>query len=219
MNKLYFIEISEMICSNIFMKLLSFVSMEKQEQISRFHYDVDKKLSLYAEILVRTVICESLSIQNNEIVFEKNEYGKPYLTAYPNFHFNLSHTRNAIAIAISNKPIGVDIERIKTADLRVAKRFFTEQEVDYITKLGINVDKHFCEVWTRKEAYIKYIGKGLSVPLNSFDVFIGNTFRHILTIEKNGYIISACSEYDNLEFNIIELPESDIEKRAMKILI
>lgn len=218
MNILYYLKISDDFYFEHFERLLFSVSVEKRKKIKGFHFNVDKKLSLYSEIIVRYVICRKFNINNSKIVFTRNEYGKPYLKDYINFYFNLSHTRNAIAVAISDKPVGVDIEKVGTAELIIANRFFNESEVAYITKTEIDIDKRFYEVWTKKEAYIKYIGKGLSIPLNSFDTLDNKVSKQIQTFEKDGYIISACSEYQNQMYEIVELSESDIESKAMEFL-
>ncbi|MDD2362492.1 MAG: 4'-phosphopantetheinyl transferase superfamily protein [Oscillospiraceae bacterium] len=216
MTKLYFIEISEVIDIDEFNRLLLSVSKEKQERIMRFHFDIDKKLSLYSEVFVRTIICEMFNINNKEITFEKNEYGKPYLKGYPDFQFNLSHTRNAIAIAVSDKLVGVDIEKVKVADLKIAKRFFTKSEMDYIMQAMNDIDKRFYEVWTKKESYIKYDSKGLLMPLYSFDIFDNYISKFIKSFEKGVYIISVCSQCKNIE--LIQLPESDIKNMAVELL-
>lgn len=218
MNIIYWAEINEVISFDEYERLLSFVSAEKQEQIARFHSDIDKKLSIVSEILIRTIICREKGLSNNEIVFEKNEFGKPFLKGYSGFYFNLSHTRNAITIATSDRPVGVDIEKIRDAEFRIAKRFFTEKEFDYITRNSVNMDERFYEVWTKKEAYIKYLGKGLSLHLNSFDVFDDMIAKQSFTFEKNEYVISTCSEYTDQQFNIIKLTENSIINKATKIL-
>ena len=66
---------------------LSLVSEERRQRIEKFRFDIDKKLSLYAELIVRRQACQTLSIRNAEIAFERNEYGKPYIKSYPGFHF------------------------------------------------------------------------------------------------------------------------------------
>ncbi len=218
MIKLYYVELNDVVDAEVFKQLLTFVSKNKYEQIKRFHFDIDKKLSLYSEILVRTIVYKELNIFNREIIFYKNKYGKPYLKNHSDFHFNLSHTRNAIIAAIADKPIGIDIEKIRVADAKIAKRFFTESEVAYIIKARIDMDKRFYEVWTKKEAYIKFMGKGFSIPLNSFDTLDGDISKQILTFEKGEYIISVCNESSNLKCSIAELSESDVESKAMELL-
>lgn len=199
----------------MFENLISLISKEKQKQIDRFRIDVDKKLSLYSEILIRMIICETLSIGNDQIVFGKNAYGKPHLIGYPDFYFNLSHTNSAIIVAVSDKPIGVDIEKIRYVDLKIAERFFTKNEVACIIESESDIHRRFFKIWTQKEAYIKYIGKGLHMPLNSFDVRSNNISLHIKTDEKDGYVFSVCSGYKNPKYDMIGLSESNIENMML----
>lgn len=104
-----------------FYKLLSFVSTERKAQINWFYSDIDKKLSLYTDLLVGISICQALNISNSEIKFSKGVYGKPYVDNYPGIHYNISHTRNAIAVAVSEENIGVDIEKIRKAEFENSK--------------------------------------------------------------------------------------------------
>jgi 4'-phosphopantetheinyl transferase len=172
---------------------MSLVTKEKQKKLEKYRHIIDRKLSLYAEVLVRKQITNHLGIQNSEISFEKGKYGKPYLKNHPKFYFNISHTRRAIAVAFSKSEIGIDIERIRPCDLKIAKRFFTQEENSYINNC-LDFDKAFYEIWTKKEAYLKHTGKGLNCSLKSFDVTdikteqIFNTFE----IENGKYIFSVC---------------------------
>jgi len=172
-------------------EFLSLVSNERQERINKFRFVIDRKLCLYSELLVRNQACKELGISNEEIIFERNKSGKPFLLNYPKFQFNISHTRNAIAAAFSSNEIGVDIESIKPSDLAIANRFFTPSEQEYITSHD-NPDYAFYEVWTKKEAYIKHNGTGLSMPLNSFDVLDNQLKAMLQTFTIDTYIISTC---------------------------
>lgn len=208
MNKIYYLPIKEQLDIPIFSHLETFVSIERKEKINTLHFDIDKKLSLYSEVLVRILIHQKLGLPNSEIVFEKNKYGKPYLKGYENFHFNISHTKNAIVVGVSEKAIGIDVEKIKGANLDIAKRFFIQNEYEYITDCKKNVDKRFYEIWTKKEAYIKYVGKGLSIPLNSFNVL--NCDLSIKTLEIGEYIVSLCSS--SKWFDVLKITEEILEK-------
>lgn len=155
MNLLYNVKINDLVNTEKFNELLDLVSKEKQEEINHFRFHIDKKLSLYSNVLVRILIRKFLNINNSHIVFQKNGYGKPLLMNYADFHFNISHTRNAFVVAISDGVVGVDIENVRTADLKIAKRFFTDNEYIYITELEVGTDERFFEIWTKKEAYVK----------------------------------------------------------------
>lgn len=171
--------------------LLRLICDERRERINRFRFDIDRKLSLYSELLVRYQAWKELKLLNDQIVFEKSKNGKPLLWDHPEFHFNISHTRNAIAIAFSNNEIGVDVEPIKPVNLAIANRFFTSSEQEYITSHD-NPEYSFYEVWTQKEAYIKYLGTGLSTPLNSFNVLDDNLKAIMNTFFIGQYIVSVC---------------------------
>lgn len=125
------------------------------------------------------------------MVFSIHKNGKPYLCNNSEFHFNISHTRNAIAVAFSDNEIGVDVEPVQSVDLAISNRFFTSSEQDYISSHE-NSNHAFYEVCTKKEAYIKYTGSGLSAPLKSFNVLDSQIRSMLQTFEMKTYIISAC---------------------------
>lgn len=131
-----------------------------------------------------------LNIDDAEISFGK--HGKPYFKNLPNVYFNISHSGKLQAVALGDSEMGVDIELIRKADLRIAKRRFTANEYAYIAEQ--DCDNRFFEIWTKKEAYLKYKGTGISGGLNSFDVF--KISPKIKTYKTNEYFISVCSESD-----------------------
>lgn len=153
----------------LFDELISYVSVGKQEKIKRFHRKEDAWRTLLADLMIRTKVCADLSIINREIEFVTNEYGKPSLKNYPEYHFNISHSGNWIVCATGNCPLGIDIEYIQPIDLDVAKRFFSQDEYEDLMRVdSINRLSYFYELWTLKESYIKAVGEGLHLPLNSF---------------------------------------------------
>ena len=186
MNQLYFLAVDEPFLAQQ-QTLLALLPPEKRARIQSMRFDMDQKLSLYADVLVRCLACRALCVSNDELIFLQNAFGKPYLMGYPGFQFNVSHTRSAIAVALSNREVGVDIERVDKADLRIARRYFTAAEVDWIEAGGAEADERFYTVWTRKEAYIKWLGRGLSIPLSSFDTS-GEAF---FSTRQGDYLISA----------------------------
>ena len=81
-ERIYFCELNKDIDESLFSKLLSFVSEEKQQRIKRLALVSDKKLTLYADVLVRTLACKIYDLKNDEVSFAKNEYGKPQLVGF-----------------------------------------------------------------------------------------------------------------------------------------
>lgn len=159
--------------------LLQTVSTNKRE-ISKQAYDQ-----------IRSLASAELGIDKEQINFEYGKYGKPFIKGHKEWQFNISHTDGMIAIATSDFSIGIDIEKIREPDERIARRFFSEKEQEYIRETDSAI--RFFEVWTRKEAYIKCIGKGFYQPLNSFDVFeMPEKYRTFHVLQD--YIVSVCGD-------------------------
>ncbi len=131
---------------------------------------------------------EKFNISIPEI--KKGAHGKPYFEKN-GIYFNISHTDGLQAVAISDSEVGVDIEKIRNVNLQVASRF-TKEEYDYI--MTADSYNRFFEIWTKKEAYLKYKDTGISGGLNSFNVF--EMSEKINTFVIDGYVISVCSKKD-----------------------
>ncbi|MFZ5632084.1 MAG: 4'-phosphopantetheinyl transferase family protein [Bacillota bacterium] len=172
--------------------------------------------TIVSDIFLRAIICDKLEISNKLINFSVNEYGKPFLQNYNDFHFNISHSGEWIVCAIDQFPIGIDIEFIRPVNLYIVKRFFTEEEYMDIKKRSHSeqVD-YFFSLWTLKESYVKAVGKGLSLPFNSFSIKVSSEnisikkdnefsekvfFKQYYT-EKN-YKLSVCALNDNFPDSI-----------------
>ena len=130
MIKLFFAEIGNDLETIKLKNIILYISQHKQRMMKQL--TIRNKLVLYSELLLRIVLCKELNISNKEIVLEYNDYGKPFLRNYNNFYFNVSHTENAIVVAISDACIGIDIEKIRTIDLSIAKRIYAEIENKYL---------------------------------------------------------------------------------------
>ena len=211
--KIYFTEISEK--ENVEMTdFMQLVSTEKQERLNRYHFQMDRKLSLYAELIVRQQAMFLLGLDNNELEFGVKKHGKPFLQGHTSFHFNISHTRNAIAVAFSSDEVGVDIEKVELPDFQISKRFFTASENDYIFSHK-NPNRAFYEVWTKKEAYTKCVGIGLAKPLKSFDSL---NDKNLISMYVGEYIISICYNQPVTESpHLIILTEKELIASFMQI--
>ena len=153
-------------------------------------YLISDKVDAYD--FVKNILKQKYNIEEPEIL--RNSHGKPFFKDLNDFHFNISHSHVLQAVAIGNCEVGVDIEKIRKADLRVVKRF-TQREREYI--LEQDCDMRFFEVWTKKEAYLKYKGIGIKGGLDSFSVF--GIPEKITDFTQDEYIISVCS---NKEFKL-----------------
>lgn len=203
MNRIVYCEFEKKEDSILFKELLLRVSVEKRERIVRMRSDIDKILSLYAEIIVRNIASEFLNIGNSDIEIIRGKYGKPYLKGYANFHFNVSHTHNAIAVAVADTPIGIDIERIRPLNDSIVKRLYSFKEKEYVYGVAGEEERRFSEVWTRKESYIKRDDRNISLGSFSIDTFKDVIDGQIKTYCIGKYVISVCGNQAVEKFDLI----------------
>jgi 4'-phosphopantetheinyl transferase len=169
--KVYALSIETELSDTIFHLLLAYTSSEKHERILKYRKKLDAVRALLSDLLVRAAIIENLEIQNSNISFNYNKYGKPFLNNNQKFHFNVSHSGNWVVCAIDNNPIGIDIEKIDKIDLNISNHFFSNKESIYLMNQPCEHRlSYFYDLWTLKESYIKALGCGLSLPLNSFSI-------------------------------------------------
>ncbi|WP_035347549.1 4'-phosphopantetheinyl transferase family protein [Alkalihalobacillus hemicellulosilyticus] len=181
--------------SHQFRNMLKHVSSEKQDKIKGYLRQEDALQSLLADLLIRSIIQSKLQIKNEKILFETNKYGKPKVLNDSSICYNISHSGEWIVCAVHSTSIGVDVEKIRKVDLGIAKQFFTREEQKDL--LGKNVEQrlpYFFDLWTIKESYIKARGKGLFIPLNSFNV-IKNTHNDIQIVTKEKHPIYYFKQY------------------------
>nr|WP_319493322.1 4'-phosphopantetheinyl transferase superfamily protein [uncultured Desulfobacter sp.] len=141
------------------------------QKADRYMKQSDRHLSLVSKALVRYLIGAVTQQDPKSVRFSTNEYGKPFLTGLSDFHFNLSHSHGVAVCALRRGgAVGVDVEDVgRRTNLSIAGRFFSPAEADLVSKAP-DAEKRalFFDIWTLKEAYIKAVGRGLSIPLNSF---------------------------------------------------
>ncbi|MGG1149677.1 4'-phosphopantetheinyl transferase family protein [Bacillus wiedmannii] len=145
------------------------LDMEKQQKIDRYLRREDALRSLLGDVLIRHIV--KIKYAKKKICFSKNAFGKPHIEGMPQFHFNISHSGEWIVCVTGTCEVGIDIEAIKPINLNLMDVIFTDKE----SKLLLEQEESnrlpmFYNIWTLKEAYIKTLGKGMSIPLNSFDV-------------------------------------------------
>ena len=183
-------------------RLLPLISQERQERIAKMAVNGDKIRSLFAELLIRYEVSEQLGADFNLLEFGKNEFGKPFIIGKNGYDFSVSHSARAVAFAGVSSRVGVDIERIRRRKSGLSERFFAENEIKFIEG-SETPDEAFFEIWTKKEAYSKMLGKGLAAGFSLFDV-TGNALDcKFFTKITNGYAFSVCEE------KISALPETE----------
>ena len=218
MTKTYFLRISNDILSEYDYKFYETIpSDEKKNRIKLAKSNISKKVYLYSDLLLKYLICRETNLGIFDLIFSKNEFGKPFLTNKTNIKYNISHTKDALAISISDNEIGIDIEKIRAIKLRVAKRFFTKNEYNYVMERDSNY--RFLEIWTKKEAYMKFVGKGFAMGLNSFDTTEENFNNkyNMSTVDIDGYVISICNDQQYLNNSIHPVNEEQFIKKFLQL--
>jgi 4'-phosphopantetheinyl transferase len=151
-------------------KHASLLDDAERTRAARFRQEVDRERFISAHGLLREVLGRCLGQAPGELVFQRGEFGKPYLEGHP-LHFNLSDTKDAVLIAVADQPIGADVETVHrhTDQEQVAGHYFTSAEVASIQEAQ-DGKRRFLELWTRKEAVLKACGVGLMDDLKKLEV-------------------------------------------------
>lgn len=154
----------------------------ERERAARFVFPVHSVRFTAGRGLLRRVLSRYLGCSPESLIFEYGSQGKPALgstvaTEAPPLSFNLSHCDDLLVIAVTRgRQVGVDVEREREDGLDtagIAERFFSPFERRALDQLApADRRRGFFSCWTRKEAFIKALGQGLSIPLDAFDVSV-----------------------------------------------
>lgn len=155
-----------------------YLPQQEKDKVLSYKFDKDRILSLVSKVMLRTLLSTHFPAKNTiDWCFSANRFGKPFIDGSDDerrLQFNLSHTDGMVACALSvDNEIGVDVEVInkKESLFDIEQTVFTAREVTSLHSYTHGEDRfrHFFRLWTLKEAYIKYIGGGLSIPLQEFE--------------------------------------------------
>jgi 4'-phosphopantetheinyl transferase len=152
------------------------LSVQENARAEKFKFHNDREKYIVTHGVLRVILSLYADVAPEELKFAENRYGKPELVhpTRSNLTFNLSHSHEMALIGITRgRQIGVDIEYVKNNFewKEIIERFFSPREVQMINALPKDLQhRAFFTCWTRKEAYVKATGKGLSLSLSEFDV-------------------------------------------------
>ena len=148
------------------------VSAARRAKVDRLKAEGPRRLSLAAGVLLADTLAD-LGVAGAMAEDEEDTNGKPFLPRCPELHFSLSHSGTAAMCAVADRPVGCDIETVTPRSLRLAERFFSAAEQTRIFSQAAEDARQdmFYRIWTLKESFIKCIGLGLALPLDSFSVY------------------------------------------------
>ena len=168
-------------------KALGEISEQRREQALKFKFEQGQRLCVLAYQLLKEGLRKEYGITENPI-FEYNEHGKPSIVGHSEIYFNLSHCKEAAVCAISNHPIGVDVESIREFKDSLVNYTMNDDEVREI-ETSENPASAFIRLWTMKEATMKLVGTGISNDMKSV---IDATKYKYTTIDRQRYIYTVC---------------------------
>lgn len=163
-----------------FGRLTADLSPEERIRASRYRFSFDVRTSMLARAILRQILCRYLGTAAAELSFTYGAHGKPALANCEAewLQFNVSHSGDLALYAIAReREVGVDLERVNPAlaSWQLASAFFAEGEVRALRDAGDELrSEAFFACWTRKEAYLKARGSGLSAALDNFEVPLTN---------------------------------------------
>ena len=179
-------------------RLLNLVSTQRREQALRYTHTFGQFCCLKSyEMLTALLASTPYTLHPTPYTlhptpsFLYNEHGAPYLEDGP--YFSISHCKQGIAVAVSDTPIGIDIETIRPLNEGLVHKAMNLQEQAQIATAA-NPAQEFIRLWTRKEAYVKMQGTGIISDMhNILSNTLGVTWEEILNTEKE-YICTICKK-------------------------
>ena len=165
---------------------LARVSAQRREQALRFRHEGSRRLCLAAYLLLMDGLREEYGLTEPP-VFDYSSEGKPFVAAHPDIHFSLSHSGTVALCAISDQPVGADVEVPRQVSPSLIRFTMNDQEQAQI-EASPNPTMQFFHFWTRKEALLKLTGEGIRNDMKM--VLCETDGCHFETIQTGDYIYS-----------------------------
>ena len=172
-------------------RLLPLVSPQRREQALRYTHMFGQFCCLKSYELLIDLLASTPNALRSTPSFLYNEHGAPYLAAGP--YFSISHCKQGIAVAVSDSPIGIDIEAIRPLNESLVRKTMNSQEQTHIFSSS-HPETEFIRLWTQKEAYVKMQGTGIISDMHDILCNVSNVaWEEILELEKR-FICTICQK-------------------------
>ena len=177
--------------------------IERQREIDGCTNDKVKREKYLVWKLLALAVKKRFNLDFANLEFTKTENGK---WICPDFHFSLSHTDGAVCVAISDSPVGVDIERKREINSSLSDRFLTASEREYASTLSPDAaENFFFEAWVKKESLFKKNGGKALLP-RSLDTLSADAISTGVTVDGEEYLIGLACQ-NNTKYEIIYTEE------------
>jgi len=155
-------------------RISSCLGDEERQRAARFHFERDRDRFLASRGLLRHLLASYLDTPPEAVHFGYAPQGKPFLLEHPDLCFNLSHTADVMVVAVAaGRELGVDVEQVFSEAVMNQVSGTVLSHPERVVFEGLDLGERrdwFVRLWTRKEAYIKADGRGMSLPLDRIDV-------------------------------------------------
>ena len=170
--------------------MLPIVPDWRRDKALKYKHTFGKFACLKSFVMLQEMVRTITNADNTlQLTFGYGEHGKPTLNEFPDIHFNISHCRNAIAVVVSDAPIGVDVESFHTADDALVRKTMNEEE-ERIIKESDDPMEMFTVFWTKKESVLKLHGTGIIDDLPG--TLTGNEQIETIVNKEKKYVCSIC---------------------------
>lgn len=190
MERVVFLRVARPLLPQEETALLGVVDEDKRIRLRRMNDPETRQLSLLADILIRRLAARQWGLDARALQIETAPGGKPVLRGHPSRHFNVSHTPGGILCALSDRPVGVDIECARPVSDRVAARWFTPAEQAWA---GGDETRRLI-LWTRKEAAAKWSGAGLAGGVRTADTRSGPWHARMISLACEPFVLTVCEQ-------------------------
>lgn len=217
--QIYFMDVSFLEDDAVFQENFEKLSEYRRQKTEKIKNRKGRDLCAGAGLLLEEGL-KQYGLHEKDMRYDLNEYGKPHFKDHPEIRFSLSHSETKVMACFSRAEIGCDIQKIANVNLRIAERYFCENEKAAILNKRLPEERleAFFRYWTLKESYVKALGRGMKIPFSSFEIELseggavlkrseneaGYNFREFEIFP--GYRSAVCSpaDLDNVKITVLK---------------